>query len=653
MKQLINPRNKLRLLTLPEQHQDLRSLAIFRILLGIYILYDIFSRLKHGRLSLLWYTSSSSSLSFLHPDDTPHKNPIHKLWFYRGSEVVQICLFIITALLATLYSLGYHYNKRVLRVVVPVVPIGLWLNVVAMQCKNMHVHDGSDTFTRHLLLWSCFLPINQVFSLDSLLFQQKQITQKSMENKNKTHFKNPSLSSSLSSYQVQNNNIGVWGIRLQIIFMYLGTILARTYDIYGLSIHNLFSNCEWLPPSLTAVYYSLNASFASRDCWLGNFIRNNLLLTRVMTLSAMIIEGIVPIACLFIGMMMNKKRKIKKEEEKKRKNGQWFWYEKCSYILPLLMFKLHFGLLLLMNLPNWQFIGMAATTIWIPSFVWEYWQRKLSLWFPRRFSPPSIPQSIETRHKKDISEDDNHSIDGYNVDVDSNDTNEDVQRLVENNNTLMKKHSANNVRYISSSITIHNIFKYFFFLYMIYNFAGEHKLISKHDGGDIGEFFRFSQYWVMFATPPKSSVHDIFMGKIRRSNVDSVTSNGSTGIKNNQTETIDDLLEIDVWQWMKNGKMVPIDLEKRRNEIWSNMTHIYPSPRLERLFSQWSGRKNTRALNYFLNKMCEVGSFESLTFIWQHLRVRNPSDLLTKGPRFTKYREDSVFSVRCFKEEDR
>lgn len=643
----LHPRNKLRLLTLPEQHQDLRSLATFRILLGIYILYDIFSRLKHGRLSLLWYTSSPTSLSFLHPDDTPHKSPIHKLWFYRGSEVVQICLFIITALLAILYSLGYHYNLPLLRVPVPVVPIGLWLNVVAMQCKNMYVHDGSDTFTRHLLLWSCFLPMNQVWSLDTTsLFLQPRQKQSMDDNRKRVHPINPS--SSFSSYQVQNNNIGVWGIRLQIIFMYLGTILARTYDIYGLSIHNLFSNCEWLPPSLTAVYYSLNASFSTRDCWLGDFIRNNLLLTKVMTLSAMIIEGIVPIACLFIGMMMNKKKK-KKEGEEERKNGQWFWYEKCSYILPLLLFKLHFGLLLLMNLPNWQFIGMIATTIWIPSFVWDYWQRKLSLWFPRHFSPPSIPQSIETRYKKDIIEGDNHSIDGYNIDVDNNNTNETVPRLVESDN-LAKKYFTNNVRY-RSSITIHHTFKYFFFLYMIYNFAGEHKWISKHDGGDIGEFFRFSQYWVMFATPPKSSVHDIFTGTIRRSHVDTVMSNGRRGSKNNEIETIDDLIEVDVWQWMKNGKMVPIDLETRRNEIWSNMTHIYPSPRLERLFSQWSGHKNTRALNYFLNKVCQVGSFESLTFIWQHLRVRDHSDLLTRGPRFTKYREDSVFSVSCSKED--
>lgn len=62
---------------------DLRSLAYARILMGCFVLWDIFWRLQ---LSIHWYTSNSP-WSITHVEDTPHGAPIHRFFFYRGSEV--------------------------------------------------------------------------------------------------------------------------------------------------------------------------------------------------------------------------------------------------------------------------------------------------------------------------------------------------------------------------------------------------------------------------------------------------------------------------------------------------------------------------------------------------------------------------------------
>ena len=709
-----------------KQHQDVRSLAIFRILLGVYILYDICSRLQHGRLSLLWYTGGSSSSSssssadhnnsirssFLDVHDTPHKSPIHLIWFYRGSESFQIFIFAWTGVLAICYALGYSpsftiqrqqrkeqppqpqsqpqdkYHKQVpVPTVVPssyvlvgmsftTVNVLLWFNVVAMQCRNMHVHDGSDSFTRHLLLWSCFLPMNQVWSLDSLCRATKT------NNKQKQRFFN---SDDIGDTQ---HCLAIWGIRLQIVFMYTGTVFARTFDLYGYSISNnsMLSKCEWLPPSLTAVYYSLNASFTTRDTWLGNFVRHHFGMTQFMTLSAMIVEGIVPMVCLYMNTsVQNIKRQqnaakgarhcstttrsnntnntsssghsgsiristnddgdVQKRSSTCNTSDHDYQYRgvsKYAYIPPFLLFKLHFGLLLLMNLPNWQFIGMIATTIWIPTSCWNNWQRRLSMKYPRFIDPPSIIlQSLEMRQKKDLIEENRSEKEENGPWLQSL---RSSQRKVRGKNQKNLKHHRPD-----RLLVLKVILTRFFFIYMMYNFAGERHWISKHDHGDVGEFLRFSQYWVMFSTPPKTSIHDIFVGTIDTSHNISTRSSNHTVVtgtnitkhsqkQNNQTT-------IDVWRWMKNGQYIETNINERRNQIWNNMTHVYPSPRLERLFSQWALRRNTRALRYFLDHLCLVGPFDDLTFVWQHLETTKPMVV----ERYVKRGKDTVFNVNCQK----
>ena len=129
---------------------DVRSFIIFRICLGIYILYDIWMiRLSplfwwtssDGGSSIItsiitmmitaiygdtsfeiidynigWYTaasSSTSSTSYLQKNDTPHQSWIHQIWFYRGSSnnIYQYTLFIVTSCMAIAYIFGRLYDN--------------------------------------------------------------------------------------------------------------------------------------------------------------------------------------------------------------------------------------------------------------------------------------------------------------------------------------------------------------------------------------------------------------------------------------------------------------------------------------------------------------------------------------------------------------
>lgn len=483
-----------------KQTFDLRSLALLRILLGLYLLYDVYSRLKHGRLDLLWYTSDG----WQEPHDSPHKSPIHQIWFYRGSELFQGLAFGIVVILAVLFTLGFHCNALSKSL--------LWVAVVAMQHRNMHSHDGSDTYTRHVLLWCCQLPVEQVWSITPHITTQKT-----------------------------TESAATLGLALQIVFMYLGTCLNRTTDIYSLSE---LTKSEWLPPQLSAVYFALSGSFASRDIWLGDVVRQTPLLNQFMTLSAMLGEGLAPILCFLLP----------------------FSYQDYPAII---LWSLHFGLLLLMNLPNWQFVGMLTTVVWISSRTWDQLER--ITW---------LVQSLKIH---------------------------DTRKKTDNASLAPKRQQTR------------PYWTYFFIAYMTYNWLGERGIIRKHDSGDIGEFLRFSQHWVMYSIPPKTAVQTILVGKL--------TGNDEY---------------VDVWKWIQTKDSTTIvDLEQRQSKIWTNMTHIYPSPRWERALDGWGQRKDIQRATYFLEKMCHEGEWTELKLVWQDLQIGGPKK------RFEKRGPNIPINVKC------
>jgi len=229
---------------------DLRSLALFRICFGIYLLYDIYSRLYLEKYDLAWYTTPG----FLAPHDSPHQSPLHRLWFGREYALWK---FGIATILAICYTLG-KWQKRALQAVIT--KVGLYVIITAIQCSNMESHDGSDLLVRHLLVFSCFLPLSAVWSVDA----------------HKTTMKAKTVS-----------GLECLALTTQILLMYWGTMAHRTLD------RNMDS--QWLRGE--AVHYALAGSFAVRSHFLVQWLQETTAATRLLTHAACFMETCIPFWC--------------------------------------------------------------------------------------------------------------------------------------------------------------------------------------------------------------------------------------------------------------------------------------------------------------------------------------------------------------------
>lgn len=546
---------------------DLRSLAAFRILLGLYILYDVYSRTKLGKYDLHWYTENPEERSFLRPTDTPHGAPLHKFWFYRGSFSFQISSFVVLAILAAMFGAGFCCNA--------LVKAPLFVVYTAVQCRNMLVHDGSDAFVRHLVFWSCFLPVSEVWSLDAVVAAARW-RQKDAQEQKKTKKRKMSYSS-----------IACLAVTLQIVLMYLGTIFQRTFDLYS---WNTLSRSEWMPPRLSAVHNVLSGSFAARKNWMTDLIRSNAAVSRMLTAKAMAVETFAPVGCILGGV----------------RSRHWF---------AALLFLFHAGLLATINLPNWQFVAMLTQVLWVPAHVWD----RLISCFERNVRSTGGSEAAAAYKKTD-------------GDLPTN------GEKRSNSKPSEKKHltfagSASLIKYASLLVQI------FWFAYMVYNWLGNRGWIAKHDGGDIGEGLRLSQYWVMFSTVGKRA-HNTMLTGYNRDGVNNVT------------------LAWDLFRYISTGDFVP---QEPTDSVAQDMTSRYPSPRWERALSQMAASKERHRAAHVAGALCllinedrlaeKLAPLSVVEFRWKDFDILPPgsSSMMMIDQRYDGKGLDTVVSVPCHK----
>ena len=133
---------------------DVRSLALFRLSLGVILLVDLASRARllttnytdagaHPRTALASYTVEGTLPS------------LHAL---AGSARAEIALFVAAAVAAALLALGWRTRLAT---------FVSWLLLDSLQQRNLMVLDGGDHLLRFLLFWSIFLPLGAWGSLDA------------------------------------------------------------------------------------------------------------------------------------------------------------------------------------------------------------------------------------------------------------------------------------------------------------------------------------------------------------------------------------------------------------------------------------------------------------------------------------------------------
>ena len=581
---------------------DVRSLVVFRVCFGLYILYDIWMvRLStsvstlvstimaavHGEAFSLpvdynigWYTSasassssyyvsnsSSSQASYLQEYDTPHQSPIHRIWFYRGSNTYQYALFIITSGMALAYMFGgleevtivssvkridahppqshspqYTTTEITITTRSILFKLCLWLLVTSYQNQNMYLHDGSDNYTRLLLLYSCFIPLVGTSQCN-------------------IHSRNIAITST-----------SILSISLQILCMYSGTVSRRTIDAWDTIP---FSRNEWLPPTLSAVSNAIcYNNFAVRNNFINRLICSNYMPSQFMTMGAMTIETCCPVLGFVMLLLIHRSRKHH-EPKNVLRFQRLLWY---ASILPIAT--LHIGLLCSLRLPNWQIVAVIALILWIPSNVWnemEYQKSRLMLSWNVLWHPNDGNHNSNIYKKTDGDRDpDVVLITSVHGDTDVNVRTE--QRI---HYTIVRSPSK-----------ILTAIQYFLLFHMIYNFCNERSILSKYDSGDIGEFLRISQYWVMYSTVGTTSHTTQITGTIH---TDLSSSHPDSGNRTRITKKLDLLL------FMSTGIMsdpgphlatdtieIPIDVSSSMIAAISHVSTHYPNVRWERALHTWS-----------------------------------------------------------------
>lgn len=133
---------------------DARSLAMFRISFGVVLLLDVLTRwpvLREFYTNDGWLTNHYALFS-------QPGVPQFSLLFALATPAAVHMFFAITAALSIAFIVGYRQRG---------IQALLFLCVLSIHARNYMVPYGFDIVTHVLLIWSAFLPLESVWSVDA------------------------------------------------------------------------------------------------------------------------------------------------------------------------------------------------------------------------------------------------------------------------------------------------------------------------------------------------------------------------------------------------------------------------------------------------------------------------------------------------------
>lgn len=138
---------------------DLRSLALFRVLIGVLLIFDLLERL--GSLRAFYSDEGllprGELLGDLASGSTPWHISIHEM---SGLWQVQALLFAIAILFAFCLIVGFRTRWMTFL---------CWLLLMSLHNRNLLILNAGDGLLRILLFWGMFLPLGARGSVDAAL----------------------------------------------------------------------------------------------------------------------------------------------------------------------------------------------------------------------------------------------------------------------------------------------------------------------------------------------------------------------------------------------------------------------------------------------------------------------------------------------------
>jgi hypothetical protein len=141
---------------------DPRTLGLFRVLFGAFLLLDLFRRLPDY---VFFYTNEGMlpNHAALYLPMSGHLFSIYHAASTRGEVLLA---FALTAAVYVAYLVGYR--TRLVQVLTLVL-------VTSLHSRNIMLENGGDVVANILALWTCFLPLGRRFSLDALLEDRRRL----------------------------------------------------------------------------------------------------------------------------------------------------------------------------------------------------------------------------------------------------------------------------------------------------------------------------------------------------------------------------------------------------------------------------------------------------------------------------------------------
>jgi len=133
---------------------DARTLAAFRISLGLVLIVDLLLRIRNLGM---FYTDDGVLPVSLLAEQSPMvaRVSLHALSGEMWFQIVLVCIALIFALAVTI-----GYKTRI------ATGISLIL-LLSLHARNPYVLSGGDALLQHLLFWSVFLPLGERWSIDA------------------------------------------------------------------------------------------------------------------------------------------------------------------------------------------------------------------------------------------------------------------------------------------------------------------------------------------------------------------------------------------------------------------------------------------------------------------------------------------------------
>lgn len=200
---------------------DLRTMALFRVLLGCFIILDLALRSRDLSAHYTDFGVMPRDVAIDYLSVTSFS--IHLL---NGTAAFQLLLFAIAAWFACLLILGWRTR---------LVSIVSWALLLSLQNRNTEILSGEDHLLMVLVFWAMFLPMGARYSIDAALDRSKD--------------------------QVSNQyfSLATLALLVQGMSMYFFSALQKTDD-------------RWWPDG-TAVYYTLQLDYfvTPVGLWLRQF----------------------------------------------------------------------------------------------------------------------------------------------------------------------------------------------------------------------------------------------------------------------------------------------------------------------------------------------------------------------------------------------